>query len=93
MAFDAQGQPIIEVMKGAVDPARADAQHRIDGISGATLTTRGVDNLVKFWLGENGFGPFLARIRKEKPPGSGKAAAAPRGGEKASGGPAPSQET
>jgi Na+-transporting NADH:ubiquinone oxidoreductase subunit C len=66
LALDAQGKAVIEVMKGAVDPTRADARQRVDGISGATLTTRGVDNLVKFWLGENGFGPFLARLRDKE---------------------------
>ncbi|THB75830.1 MAG: Na(+)-translocating NADH-quinone reductase subunit C [Desulfobulbaceae bacterium] len=39
--------------------------HLIDGISGATLTTQGVDKLMKFWFGEHGFMPFLARLRKE----------------------------
>jgi len=34
--------------------------HEIDALSGATLTSRGVQNMVHFWLGENGFGPFLA---------------------------------
>ena len=29
------------------------------------LTSRGVDKLVNYWLGENGYGPFLARLRKE----------------------------
>ena len=64
-AFDTQGNVIIEVLKGTVDPAREEARHQIDGLSGATLTTRGVDNLVEFWLGENGYGPFLTRLRNE----------------------------
>ena len=33
--------------------------NEIDALSGATLTSRGVENMVQFWLGENGFGPFL----------------------------------
>lgn len=37
----------------------------IDALSGATMTTRGVDNLVRFWLGENGFKPYLTRLREE----------------------------
>ncbi len=36
---------------------------QIDGLAGATLTTRGVQNLVEFWLSKNGFGPFLANLR------------------------------
>ena len=42
----------------------AGSTSRVDGISGATRTTQGVDALVRFWLGENGFGPFLARARE-----------------------------
>lgn len=61
VAFDETGKAVIEVVKGVVDEARPGAEHRVDGLAGATLTARGVDNLLKFWLGENGFGPFLAR--------------------------------
>lgn len=66
VAFDESGKAIIEVVKGAVDESRSGAEHRVDGLAGATLTTRGVDNLVKFWLGENGFGPFLERMRNKE---------------------------
>jgi Na+-transporting NADH:ubiquinone oxidoreductase subunit C len=31
----------------------------VDALSGATLTTKGVENLVRFWTGDLGFGPFL----------------------------------
>jgi Na+-transporting NADH:ubiquinone oxidoreductase subunit C len=65
VAFDESGSAIIEVVKGVVDESRSGAEHRVDGLAGATLTTRGVDNLLKFWLGENGFGPFLARMREK----------------------------
>jgi len=34
----------------------------VDGLSGATLTTRGVDNLIQYWLGEQGYGPILESI-------------------------------
>lgn len=33
--------------------------YQIDGLSGATLTSRGVDNMIQYWLGENGFKPLL----------------------------------
>ena len=66
VAFDENGNAVIEVIKGSVDQSRPGAEHRIDGLAGATLTTRGVDNLVKFWLGENGFGPFLQRMREKE---------------------------
>jgi Na+-transporting NADH:ubiquinone oxidoreductase subunit C len=63
--FDGQGNVKIKVIKGRVDPARPEAKYQIDGLSGATLTSRGVDNLVTFWLGENGYGPLLKRLRGE----------------------------
>jgi Na+-transporting NADH:ubiquinone oxidoreductase subunit C len=43
----------------------ADGGYLVDGISGATRTTQGVDGMMRFWLGEFGFGPFLERIRGE----------------------------
>lgn len=62
LAFDEAGELRIRVMKGAVDPNSPDAPYRVDGLAGATLTSNGVTNLLQFWLGENGFGPFLARL-------------------------------
>ena len=37
----------------------------VDGISGATLTSRGVSNMIQFWLGDQGYKPYLDRLRKE----------------------------
>jgi len=53
------------VLKGAVVPGTPDAIHEVDGLSGATLTANGVTNLMHYWLGEQGFGPYLAKMRKE----------------------------
>jgi len=63
--FGADDTPRIEVIRGLADPASADAIHQIDGISGATLTGRGVTNLVRYWTGPHGFGPYLSRLRSE----------------------------
>jgi len=41
-------------------------EHHIDGISGATLTSRGVDNMIGFWMGERAFKPFLDNLRAEE---------------------------
>ena len=38
--------------------------HHIDALAGATLTSNGVDNLVKFWMGESGFKKFLRNLQK-----------------------------
>lgn len=57
---DAEGNLAITVAKTA-PPAGPD--HHIDALAGATLTTVGVDNLVKFWMGESGYGPFLTKLK------------------------------
>jgi Na+-transporting NADH:ubiquinone oxidoreductase subunit C len=63
-AFDETGNLRLEVVQGTVDTSRTGAEHRIDGLSGATFTARGVDQLVKFWLGPHGYGPFIEGLRK-----------------------------
>ncbi len=63
--FDASGKPVIRIVKGGVDPASPDAKHQVDALAGATLTSNGVDRLIQFWLGEQGFGPLLARLRTQ----------------------------
>jgi Na+-transporting NADH:ubiquinone oxidoreductase subunit C len=63
-AYDDDWQPAIEVMKGFAGTVEEDP-YRVDGLSGSTLTARGVTNLVRFWLGENGFDPYLERLRAE----------------------------
>lgn len=61
-AFDEKGGVAIEVLKGTVNPESDRAKHQIDGLAGATFTSRGVNNLVRYWLGENGYGPFLSKL-------------------------------
>jgi len=62
-AFDEAGNVRIEVIKGMVNSGRPEAKYQVDGISGATLTVRGVDAMVKYWLGKGGFGPFLTKLK------------------------------
>jgi len=57
------GKLAIQVIKGTVDAQSAQAPYTVDGLAGATLTTRGVNNLVRYWLGENGFEPFLNNLK------------------------------
>ena len=54
----------IQVLKGAVPAGSANAQWQVDGLSGATLTTKGVDNLVRYWMGDQGFKPLLENLRR-----------------------------
>jgi Na+-transporting NADH:ubiquinone oxidoreductase subunit C len=61
--FDAKGQPALTVIKGQAGPPANDP-HRIDGLSGATITSNGVTNTIKFWFSKDGFGPYLENFRK-----------------------------
>lgn len=58
--FDDQGNVVLHVSKGG----SADKAHGIDALSGATLTSNGVQNTFKFWFGPKGFGPFLQKLRE-----------------------------
>jgi Na+-transporting NADH:ubiquinone oxidoreductase subunit C len=62
---DADGELRIRVIKGRVDAEAAGAAYEVDGLSGATRTGDGVTNLLRFWLGEDGFGPYLETIRRD----------------------------
>ena len=39
---------------------------QVDGISGATITSKGVSQLVQYWLGPDGFGPFLKHFHQQQ---------------------------
>jgi Na+-transporting NADH:ubiquinone oxidoreductase subunit C len=62
--YDETGALKLGVARGRLTPGSADAEHMVDGISGATRTSQGVHGLLRFWLGEFGFGPFLERVRR-----------------------------
>ena len=65
IAFDDSGKPAITVIKGQAGSPDQDP-HRVDGLSGATITSRGVTNMLQFWLGENGFAAYLEKFRAEQ---------------------------
>lgn len=54
---DENGEISVAVVRG-----KASEPYEVDGISGATRTGNGVTNLLRFWLGDYGFGPFLERL-------------------------------
>lgn len=62
-AFDERGTPVIEVVRGRAGSV-ADDPHRVDGLAGATITGRGVTGMLRFWLGEHGYGPYLTRLQR-----------------------------
>ena len=58
--FGDDGDVEIQIVKSGAAGA-----HQVDGLAGATLTSNGVHNLVRYWAGENGFGPFLKKLPGE----------------------------
>ena len=63
---DDQGQPVLRLVKGGIDLNAAGSEYKVDGLAGATLTSNGVSNLIKFWMGADAFGPYLERVRSGK---------------------------
>lgn len=63
-AFDDEGNVKLRVIKGAAGPPDEDP-YRVDGLSGATITSRGVSHTLAFWLGPAAFGPYLKAHRAE----------------------------
>jgi Na+-transporting NADH:ubiquinone oxidoreductase subunit C len=61
-AFDDDWKVQIHVGKGPAGPPEEDP-YRVDGLSGATITSRGVTSLLEFWLGPEGYLPYLQRFR------------------------------
>jgi Na+-transporting NADH:ubiquinone oxidoreductase subunit C len=60
------GEPVLGLIKGTVDPTKPGSEHQVDGLAGATLTSQGVTNLVRFWMGKDGFAPYLAKLRAQR---------------------------
>lgn len=63
--YDENGNVELRVVRGFVDENASNAEYKVDGLSGATLTSQGVSNMMVYWLGEQGFGPFLQNLRAE----------------------------
>lgn len=57
--YDEMNTLRFKIAKGAVDLGAPDAIYEVDGLTGATVTTDGVTNLVRYWFGPHGFAPFL----------------------------------
>ena len=58
--FTEDGTLAITVAKAPPPQGR---EYYVDALAGATLTSRGVDNLVRFWMSEAGYGTFLERLQ------------------------------
>ena len=58
--FDDQGHIAIKIVKGG---AKKGDIHGVDALSGATLTSNGVEHTLRFWLGDEGYGPFISKFK------------------------------
>jgi len=59
------GEVSLTVIKGKVDNNDKDAQYEIDGLSGATITSRGVTNMIAYWFGESGYSKLFKELNYE----------------------------
>lgn len=57
-------EPKIQLVKGGVGENARNKEHKVDALSGATLTSRGVQNLVNYWLGDRGYAEYLKNLRQ-----------------------------
>ncbi len=58
--YNEQGEAAIKIVKGG---AKKGDVHGVDALSGATLTSQGVERTLHFWLGDEGYGPFITKFR------------------------------
>lgn len=57
------GEVALGLVKGSVDPSKPGSEYQVDALAGATLTSRGVSNLVQSWMGKEGYAVYLAKLR------------------------------
>jgi Na+-transporting NADH:ubiquinone oxidoreductase subunit C len=55
----------LKVIKGRVEPGDSQSVYKIDGLSGATITSRGVSNMVEYWFGSSGYSTLLSELDYE----------------------------
>ena len=53
------------VMKGLVPSDADNIDYKVDGLSGATLTSRGVTNMISYWFGDSGYSKLLSGLSYE----------------------------
>lgn len=57
------GEPALSLIKGTVDTGKPGSEYQVDGLAGATLTSTGVTNLVRYWMSVEGFSKYLSKVR------------------------------
>lgn len=61
--YSSSGDVALGLIKGTVDTSKSDAEYKVDGLAGATLTSTGVTNLIRYWMSNEGFAPYLAKVK------------------------------
>lgn len=61
--YGASGEPQIALVKGRSPAGSEAANYEIDSLSGASLTSVGVTNLLQYWMGEEGYRPFMQKFQ------------------------------
>ena len=56
------GEVALQVIKGSVDANTQNSEYKVDGLAGATLTSNGVTYMLRYWLSDAGYKPFLTKI-------------------------------
>lgn len=59
--YGIQSRPKLSVVKGQVSDTDPSFLYKVDGLSGATLTARGVSHMIDFWFGDSGYRKFLEK--------------------------------
>lgn len=62
--YDEEGSVAIEVIKQGGGPPETDP-HRVNAITGASISGYAIEDMLGFWMGESGFGPFITRLREQ----------------------------
>ncbi|MCG6155616.1 Na(+)-translocating NADH-quinone reductase subunit C [Rubinisphaera margarita] len=60
--YNEQGEVTISMFKGGVTCETPNAEHRFEALGGATITTRGVESMMHYWLGEHGYKPLIKNM-------------------------------
>jgi Na+-transporting NADH:ubiquinone oxidoreductase subunit C len=59
--LNANGELVLKLVKDG-----ADSSTEVDALSGATMTSNGISNMLNYWMGNDGFGPYLERLNLNK---------------------------
>ncbi|NOQ35645.1 MAG: Na(+)-translocating NADH-quinone reductase subunit C [Methylococcaceae bacterium] len=63
--YTESGEVALKLIKGVVDTNKDGSEFQVDGLAGATLTSTGVSNLIKYWMSSEGFASYLEKIRTD----------------------------